>query len=931
MRVPGLHGRLAGGLFLLSITWLAPECWGAGVRAAAPPPPKSITSAADRAAAALYEGIRAETLANGLRVYLKPVPSSPVVTLMVAYKVGSADEDLDNTGLSHYLEHLMFKGTERIVPGDIDRMTLRNGGENNASTSQDATMYYFDFAADRWEAALAVEADRMRNLRIDARHEFEQEKGAVIQELQKDEDAPWDLEQKAILPLLFGSKAPYGHPVIGQRQHVRRATAAVIKAHYDKWYHPNNAALVVVGGFDPDQVLAKITKLFGPIPRGQLPARKPVRPVERTAPVHHEFPSQFPVPRMLMGFNTIRSGEPDDYALDVIQTLLSGGKTSRLYRKLVEGEEIAGEVGSSNGSGRYPGWFSVQVQLLKGKDRGTAEKLVLGELRRLRHEPVGDAELKRVKRNLLAGFIFDQEGVHNLAANIARGVTTNDLGYLKNYLPRIAAVSAKDVQAVARKYLDPQQRVVVWSVPGRGAESGRAGGGNPRRKGASRRSPSRATASGGNFSLKDVHRVVLDNGLTLLLFENHRLPIFVADAFVRDTRLLEPADKAGVAAMTGRLLDEGTARHSGPQIAELIEDVGGALSLNQAGGSVRVLTPDRSLGLGLLFECLTKPAFPKQAFAREQHRLLSEIDDAEQEPDTRAQLVYRALVYGKHPYGRPQLGYHETVAELTPADCRRFHQSLFVPNNTMVAVVGDFDAKEVIDEITRLTRDWKKADTPRRAPPRIDKPQEFTQKIVTMPAAAQLHFFMGQAGIRRDNADYYKLLVMDYVLGTGTGFTDRLSARLRDRAGLAYTVEANITRTAAEQPGVFTCYIGTDPENFGRVKKIFLEELTRLRKEPPTAGEVEDAKRYLLGSLPFRFTTDAGIASQLLSIQRFHLGFDYLDDYRRQVAAVTPEAVQAVARKYLDPERMILVAAGAVDDKGRPVAPLKPPVGGRNR
>ncbi|HEV3263566.1 MAG TPA: pitrilysin family protein [Gemmataceae bacterium] len=932
MTLPSVCGWRVGAVVVLSVAWTVSGPWHAGARAEAPTASRAIGSATDRATAALFEGIRAETLDNGLRVYLKPVPRSPVVTLMVAYKVGSADEDLDNTGLSHYLEHLMFKGTDKIMPGDIDRLTLRNGGTNNASTSEDATIYYFDFAADRWEAALGVEADRMRNLRIDERHEFEQEKGAVIQELQRDEDAPWDLEQKAILPLLFGGKSPYGHPVIGQRQHVRRATAAVIKAHYDKWYHPNNAALVVVGGFDPDKTLAKIKKLFGPIPRAGLPPRKPARTVERTTPVHHEFPSQFPVPRMLMGFNTVRSGDPDYYPLDVIQALLSGGKTSRLYRKLVEGEEVAGEVGNSNSAGRYPGWFSVQVQLLKGKDRAAAEKLVLAELKRLRDEPVGDAELKRVKRNLLANFIFAQEGVHNLAATIARDVTTNDLEFLKTYLPRIAAVTAKDVQATARKYFEPGQRVVVWSVPGTPGEREKVKGesNSEQRRGKDRLSPSRRTA-GEQFSLKDVRRVVLDNGLTLLLFENHRLPIFVADAFVRDTRLLEPGDKAGVAALTGRLLDEGTARHSGQDIAVMIEDVGGSLSLHQAGGSVRVLTPDRDLGLGLLFECLTRPAFPRQAFARERQRLLSEIDDAEQEPDSRALMVYRALVYGKHPYGRPQLGYHKTVEELTPADCRKLHQRLFVPDKSVVAVVGDFDSKEVIDEITRLTRSWKKEHLARPDPPQIDKPKQFTQKIVTMPGAAQLHFFMGQAGIRRDNPDYYKLLVMDYVLGTGTGFTDRLSSRLRDRQGLAYTVEANITRTAAEEPGVFTCYIGTDPENFGRVKQIFLEELTRLRKEPPEPAEVEDAQKYLLGSLPFEFTTDAGIAAQLVSVERYHLGFDYLDDYRKKVAAVTPEDVQTVARQYLDPGRMILVAAGAVDKKGRPLARPRPHAGAQGR
>src|SRR6516164_4480264 len=245
-----------------------------------------------RAASALYEGIRVEKLANGLTVYLKPIKGSPVVTTMTAYRVGAADENLDATGLSHYLEHLMFKGTDKLAPGDIDRLTLRNGGHNNAYTSEDYTIYYFDFAADRWDAALQIEADRMRNLRIDAKHEFQQEKGAVIEELRRNEDSPWDLEEKAILPLLFGKTMPYGHPVIGEREHVRGATAEVIKAHYDRWYHPNNASLIVVGGFDADKALARIKELFGSIKSAELPERKKAETPKRGKPTHHEFTSK---------------------------------------------------------------------------------------------------------------------------------------------------------------------------------------------------------------------------------------------------------------------------------------------------------------------------------------------------------------------------------------------------------------------------------------------------------------------------------------------------------------------------------------------------------------------------------------------------------------------------------------------------------------
>jgi zinc protease len=874
-----------------------------------------------RAAAVLYDGIRTETLPNGLRVYLKPVPGSPVVTTMVAYKVGSSDEDLDHTGLSHYLEHLMFKGTDKIKPGDIDRLTLRNGGANNAYTSEDHTIYHFDFAADRWEAALAIEADRMRNLRIDTAHEFEQEKGAVIQELQRDEDQPWDLEYKAIVPLLFGKDAPYGHPVIGERKHVREATAGVIKAHYDRWYYPNNAALVVCGGFDPDRALVKIKELFGDLPRGDLPKRKPVPEQKRQGPVHKEIESKFDVPRMLMGFNTVRIGEPDFYALEVLQAILTNGKTGRLYKQLVEGKEIASSVESTDNAGRYPGWFSVQVQLLQGKDRAEAEKLVLAELKRLQEEPVSAAELKRAQRALLADIIFKRESVHGLADSIARGVTTNDLDFLKTYLPRIAAVTPNDVQASAKKYFDPAKRVVVWSVPSAAKEPGAAGAGG--RPGSSRRQAREAARA--SFSFKDAQRVVLPNGLVLLLFENHRLPIVVAEAAVLQVRLHEPEDKVGIATLTGRLLDGGTARHSGPEIAELIENAGGTLTLGASGGSVKVLTPDRHLGLSLLFECLSEANFPKESFARERARLLSEIKEAERQPETKAQQTYTQLIYGRHPNGRPQLGRFEAVEKLTPEDCAAFYHRLFVPNNTVVGIVGDFDSKQLIDEVTRLSANWKQAPVAKPEAPEVDKPAKFTEKVLSLPAAAQLHFFMGHAGIRRACPDYYKLLVMDYVLGTGPGFTDRLSARLRDREGLAYTVTANISSSATEEPGIFTCYIGTDPENFTRVKEMFLEELNRIRDEKPTATEVEDAKQYLLGSLPFKFTTNESIAGQLLAVERYHLGFNFPEDYRKAIAAVTPADVQEVARKYLDPRRMILVAAGAIDPEGKPLPKLAPP------
>jgi zinc protease len=888
----------------------------------APAKPAPLTGPVQKAVDSLYAGIRQETLPNGLRVFLKPVPGAATVSTMVAYNVGSADENLDHTGLSHYLEHLMFKGTEKVSPGDIDRMTLQNGGANNAYTDTDYTIFHFDFAADRWDAALVVEADRMQNLRIDARHEFEHEKGAVIQELRRNEDTPWDLEFKKVLPPLFG-KGPYGHPVIGEAEHVHNATAEVIKAHYDAWYHPNNAALVIVGGIDADKTLARVKELFGPIPQATLPLRKVAEPAGRDQPVHVEFESKFSAPRMVMGFNTVKAGDPDDLTLDVLSQVLVGEKIGRLYETLVE-KQVANSVGSFNGAGRYPGWFGITVELLPEQSREKTEQQVLHELRRLADQPVDAAELERAKRTIIAGRIFAHETVHGLADSIAQSVLITNLDYVREYLPGIAAVSAKQVQAAARKYFDPQRRVVVWSVPKPGAEGGGGGNETPAPK---QRSSKFASDGGAEpLSLTSAKRVVLPNGLTLLLLENHRLPIVAAHAEVRDVVLHQTVGQAGIADLMGRMLSEGTDRHTGPQVAQTIQNVGGSLELDSTGGSVQVLSPDRELGLSLLIECLSRPSFPAEGFTREKQRQLSDIDDEQQQPDYLAKQAFAAAIYGDHPLGQPGMGTRKTVEPLTAGDLRKFHAGLFTPNNTLLAIVGDFDSKQVVDQVTALTRDWKQAATAKLSLPTVPMPSGSTERLISVPDAAQLHFLMGHPGVRRTSPDFYKLLVMDYVLGTGPGFTDRLTSRIRDREGLAYTVMGNITGSAGVEPGTFTCYVGTEPKNLARVHAEFLEEIRRLRAEAPTAAEVADAKAYLTGSLPFRLTTNGSIAGLLLQTERYGLGFDYLADYRRGVESVTPAEVQAVAQKYLDPDHMVTIAAGAIDQQGKPLpAPSEPP------
>ena len=320
-----------------------------------------------------------------------------------------------------------------------------------------------------------------------------------------------------------------------------------------------------------------------------------------------------------------------------------------------------------------------------------------------------------------------------------------------------------------------------------------------------------------------------------------------------------------------------------------------------------------------MFDSLIHPSFPAEELDRKRDQLLSVIAENESQPQTKAGQLFRSLVYGDHPFGRPSAGKKEVVEKLTRDDLKAFHRAAFAPDRTIVVVVGDFDSAKMAKKIENLTADWKKAgtDSPKVAVPPV--PEKPTVKIVPDKTAAQTHVFVGHLGIKRNDPDYHTLLVMDNVLGTGPGFTDRLSANLRDRQGLAYTVTAQITGSAGDQPGTFTGYIGTFPEQYNVAKEGFLTEIGKIRNEPPTPQEVEDAKKYLLGSLPFRLTTNSQVASQLLAAERYGLGFDFLEEYRKKVSAVTPADVQAVARKHLDPNRLVIVAVGPIDADGKPL------------
>jgi zinc protease len=419
--------------------------------------------AASRADADVVEA----TLDNGLRVVLLEDHRSPVVSVQVWYRVGSRNERVGLSGVSHYLEHMMFKGTPRYGPGAYSRLLEAQGASENAFTSQDATVYFVTIVADRIDLVLDLEADRMRRLLLDPR-EMAAERTVIMEERRtRSEDDPVGALTEELNALAFIAH-PYRIPPIGFMADIEGLTFADLRAWYDTYYQPNNAILVAVGAFAAPELLGKIRARFDPIPRGPEPPRvtavEPEQRGERRVWVKKE--AQLPV--VLVGYHVPNHASADAYPLEVLSTILSAGRSSRLYQRLVYEQRLALDAG-----GEYPrlsidpDLFTLYATALSGKGIEDVERALLAEVERLRTEPVGDEELQRAKNQIESAFVFRQDSLGHRASTLGRHELVAGWRLIDAYLPGIRAVTAADVQRVARQYFlrDHQTTGILVPVP----------------------------------------------------------------------------------------------------------------------------------------------------------------------------------------------------------------------------------------------------------------------------------------------------------------------------------------------------------------------------------------------------------------------------------------------------------------------------------
>lgn len=862
------------------------------------------------------------TLQNGLKLILREAHEAPIASLWVWYRVGARNELPGLTGVSHWVEHMQFKGTPTLGKGEIFREVSKNGGVLNALTSNDWTAYFETLPSDRLDLALQIEADRMTNSLFDP-EETESERTVILSERQGAENSPTYLLYEEVVGTAFRAH-PYRHMVVGYEEDLKRISRDDLYNHYRQAYRPNNAVVTAVGDFDAEELAGRIERAFGAAEPG--PPMPPVRAIEPPQRDERRTVLRRPSPTayLRMGFKTPAGAHPDSVPLLVADAVLSGGKSmglggggpmgrsARLYRSLVA-SGLARSAGSDVDMYVDPYLLLVGVTALPGVDPDQIEQVIDGELARLSTDLVPEDELARALKQVKAQYVYSGEGVTNQAFWLGQMEIVDSYRRADGLIDEIEQVTADDVRRVASTYLVPENRTVGWLLP-----SGDGGGGEAEEELAAV-VPVKWWGIGGPDASAPIsarrrapfERAELGNGIVVLGQVQAGDPAVAIRVRVEAGAALDPTGQPGLAAITARTLTRGTPALSFEAFNETTDSLGATVSVDPGRTFVEVhvrsLAEDVQTLLELVSDILRRPTFPADEVEKVRQELITSVKEQDNDTRAAADRTLRRLIYPEgHPYRHRTLGEVASLSALTRDDLVSFHHRFYGPRVTAIAAVGGIESFDAfVREVERRFGDWQGEASPPEQPEPPERPVG-TRETATIAGKSQADISVGALTIPRSSPDYYPLEMGNLILGR-LGLMGRLGANVRDKQGLAYYAYSSIE--PGRQGSLWVARAGVDPSNVERAHDGVVEELRRLREEPVTDDELADGKSYLTGSLPIALETNDGVAATLLAIEYYGLGLDYLDRYPGIINAITREQILAAARAHLDPEQLAVGVA----------------------
>ena len=821
-------------------------------------------------------------LENGQTVVIEQVKNNPIVTIDTWIKTGSINEDDSNSGISHFLEHLFFKGTENHPTGDFDKILESKGAITNAATSKDFTHYYITISSKYLDEALALHADMLLHPQI-PRKEMEKERKVVLEEIAKDANTPSSICYDNLNTLMYTTH-PYKRKVIGSAKVVENATRENVLDYYKKYYTPSNMTTLVIGDVEPENVLKLIKENFN------TPAKKTILPTykkEKFLTSQKRNISYMPTQAgyMMIGFRSADISSNDTYALDVLSTILGDGQSSKLYQVVKEQKQLVNSISAYNSTMRDDGLFVINSTFIPQNSQ-KVENAIFTEINKIKEFGISDEDLKIAKKIIESDTYYSRESVSNIAKELGYIITlTGSIDYYNDYLNKISKVTAADVKRVANKYLLKNNCAVSLVLPENQNISIEKNKSNNHK----------AELISSNSSTK---KLKLDNNATLLLTDNKYNDIVAITVLAKGGNFLEP--QRGTSRLFADLLMKGTKKYSAIELAKALEENGINVDISPASDTfnITLLTTKNQVktALEILDDMLNNSTFDDIEIEKDRTILLNKIKQNRDNPLNLAIDGYKSHIYKDSVYSTSYTLLEKSLPHVTRDNIKTYQSRILNPENIIISVNGNVDDTMIINAFSNMFTNTKqpKFDYSKYSIPKLTSKTEVIKKANDQKTAWVILGW--QTNGLKDIKEYATLNVINTILGSG--MSSRLFKSIREQEGLAYQVGSSYNPNVLA--GSFNVYVGTNPKTLDRAKQKMLVEMEKFKTQFVSGKELRDAKDRLLGEFVIQLETNSDKATTLGWFEASDRGYKFIDEYTNLINSVTASDIIEVANKYFN-------------------------------
>jgi len=842
-------------------------------------------------------------LPNGLTLLVHEDHKAPIVAVNVWYHVGSKNERPGKSGFAHLFEHLMFNGSENFNDDYFQALERIGGTDLNGTTNEDRTNYFENVPVAALDQVLFLESDRMGHLlgAID-QAKLDEQRGVVQNEKRQGENQPYGKQYDLLTKAMYPKGHPYSWTVIGEMEDLNAASLEDVQDWFKSYYGAANAVLSIAGDINPKEVYDKVLAYFGDIPSGPTIAREEVNIPAHPTDTYQVYQDRVPETRIVFAWNTPEFGSREDLQFDLISAVLSSGKNSRLYKKLIYEDQTASSVAAFQSSSEIASVFIAQANVKPGVDPESVKETLMAEINKFIEQGPTENELKRVKAEYFANYIKGLErigGFGGVSDQLASNETYfGDASYYKTRLKFVQEATIKNLQETAKKWLTQGKHTLVCNpFP----EYTTVASNIDRSK-----LPEVGPAKSSKFPM--VQRGKLSNGMNIVLAERKGVSTVVMQMMFNAGYKTDILSKAGTASLAMNLLDEGTKSMNALQINEALQLLGANLNAGSdpdiSNVSLNTLKPSLDGSLKIFADVILNPAFPEKEFKRLQTEQINRIKNEKSQPFGMVLRSMNKYLYGEgHPYSNPFTGsgYEDTVASITLDDITNFYQTWIKPNNATIIVTGDIDMNTLKSKLENAFGNWKKGDIPTISFKEGKANTDNTLYLINRPESQQSVIIAGHLTKKYGEVSQEVLDQMVNILGGD--FTSRINMNLREDKHWAYGAGGLVLNTQHDRPFVVYAPVQTDKT---------AESVTELRKElsqfvstkPPTQEELDKSKTNDVLKLPGQWETNASVNGSLYNLVKYNLPDDYYQNYDANIRNISLAQLQQVSNEVVQPEKV---------------------------